>query len=81
MRRWTIALVAAGVALLMAQSPSVVFAQGGGASSTATIQGRVTDTQGAVLPGVTVTASSTQRHFLSSMSVTTACAARRTIAR
>ncbi|MEW6320950.1 MAG: carboxypeptidase regulatory-like domain-containing protein [Acidobacteriota bacterium] len=34
------------------------FAQGGGASSTGTIQGRVTDAQGAVLPGVTVTASS-----------------------
>jgi hypothetical protein len=32
--------------------------QGGGASSTGTIQGRVTDAQGAVLPGVTVTASS-----------------------
>jgi hypothetical protein len=35
-----------------------LFAQGGGASSTGTIQGRVTDAQGAVLPGVTVTASS-----------------------
>jgi hypothetical protein len=35
-----------------------VFAQGGGASSTGTIQGRVTDSQGAVLPGVTVTATS-----------------------
>jgi len=34
------------------------LAQGGGASSTGTIQGRVTDAQGAVLPGVTVTASS-----------------------
>ena len=33
-------------------------AQGGGASSTGTIQGRVTDAQGAVLPGVTVTATS-----------------------
>lgn len=31
---------------------------GGGASSTGTIQGRVSDAQGAVLPGVTVTASS-----------------------
>ena len=36
----------------------VAFAQGGGASSTGTIQGRVTDAQGAVLPGVTVTATS-----------------------
>jgi hypothetical protein len=34
------------------------FGQGGGASSTGTIQGRVTDAQGAVLPGVTITASS-----------------------
>jgi hypothetical protein len=34
------------------------FAQGGGASSTGTIQGRVMDAQGAVLPGVTVTAIS-----------------------
>ncbi|MDP1568691.1 MAG: carboxypeptidase-like regulatory domain-containing protein, partial [Vicinamibacterales bacterium] len=34
------------------------FAQGGGASATGTIQGRVADTSGAVLPGVTVTASS-----------------------
>ena len=33
------------------------FAQGGGASSTGTIQGSVSDAQGAVLPGVTVTAS------------------------
>jgi hypothetical protein len=37
---------------------SSAFAQGGGASSTGTIQGRVTDSQGAVLPGVTVTATS-----------------------
>jgi hypothetical protein len=36
----------------------MAFAQGGGASSTGTIQGRVTDAQGAVLPGVTVTAAS-----------------------
>jgi hypothetical protein len=41
---------------LAASAP--VFAQGGGASSTGTIQGRVTDAQGAVLPGVTVTATS-----------------------
>jgi hypothetical protein len=37
---------------------SSAFAQGGGASSTGTIQGRVSDAQGAVLPGVTVTATS-----------------------
>jgi hypothetical protein len=34
------------------------FAQGGGASTTGTITGRVTDTSGAVLPGVTVTIAS-----------------------
>ena len=38
--------------------PASAFAQGGGASSTGTIQGRVTDTSGAVLPGVTVTSTS-----------------------
>jgi hypothetical protein len=37
---------------------SSAFAQGGGASSTGTIQGRVMDAQGAVLPGVSVTATS-----------------------
>ena len=48
-----------GTALLVALSFSVpAFAQGGGASSTGTIQGRVADAQGAVLPGVTVTATS-----------------------
>src|SRR5512134_396147 len=55
MRRWTTGLLA----LLVALSCSVAaFAQGGGASSTGTIQGRVADAQGAVLPGVTVTATS-----------------------
>ena len=38
--------------------PATSAAQGGGASSTGTIQGRVTDASGAVLPGVTVTAAS-----------------------
>ena len=55
MKRWTTGLLA----LLVALSFSVpAFAQGGGASSTGTIQGRVADSQGAVLPGVTVTATS-----------------------
>ena len=45
------------LAIALATS-SLVFAQGGGASSTGTIQGKVTDAQGAVLPGVTVTATS-----------------------
>jgi len=38
--------------------PAMSAAQGGGASSTGTIQGRVADSSGAVLPGVTVTATS-----------------------
>ena len=38
--------------------PSTVAAQGGGASSTGTIQGRASDSSGAVLPGVSVTAVS-----------------------
>ncbi|MDP1569219.1 MAG: carboxypeptidase-like regulatory domain-containing protein, partial [Vicinamibacterales bacterium] len=45
------------LAALLIGAPQV-WAQGGGASSTATIQGRVADTSGAVLPGVTVTAAS-----------------------
>src|SRR5262245_29916238 len=48
--------VAVLVACLFASTHA--FAQGGGASSTGTINGRVADTSGAVLPGVTVTASS-----------------------
>jgi len=55
MRRWTSGLLALLVALSFSAS---AFAQGGGASSTGTIQGRVADAQGAVLPGVTVTATS-----------------------
>jgi hypothetical protein len=45
------------VALLVLTAPAA-WAQGGGASSTGTIQGRVVDAQGAVLPGVTITATS-----------------------
>jgi hypothetical protein len=37
---------------------STGFAQGGGASTTGSINGKVSDTSGAVLPGVTVTATS-----------------------
>ena len=55
MRR-LISAVLAALALVAFSAPA--FAQGGGASSTGTIQGRVTDAQGAVLPGVTVTATS-----------------------
>ena len=55
MKRWTMGLMALLVTLSIS---APVFAQGGGASSTGTIQGRITDAQGAVLPGVTVTATS-----------------------
>jgi len=48
---------AGALAILLATAVSA-FAQGGGASSTGTIQGRVADAQGAILPGVTVTATS-----------------------
>jgi len=49
----------AGLVLLMWGALAVsAWAQGGGASATGTIQGRVTDAQGAVLPGVTVSATS-----------------------
>jgi len=55
MTRWFTRLAV----LLLATAVAVpAFAQGGGASSTGTIQGRVADAQGAVLPGVTVTATS-----------------------
>ncbi|MFN7976754.1 MAG: carboxypeptidase regulatory-like domain-containing protein [Vicinamibacterales bacterium] len=55
MKRWISGLLAVAFAAVTATS---AFAQGGGASSTGTIQGKVTDAQGAVLPGVTVTATS-----------------------
>ena len=55
MKRWFSGLLFAAMAVAVA---APAYAQGGGASSTGTIQGRVTDAQGAVLPGVTVTATS-----------------------
>ena len=51
--RTLVAVLVAGLLL-----PTSSFAQGGGASSTGTIQGKVSDSSGAVLPGVTVTAAS-----------------------
>src|SRR5438309_7824505 len=54
-RRFQIVLAMLAVALL-ASVPA--FAQGGGASSTGTINGKVADSSGGVLPGVTVTATS-----------------------
>src|SRR5215213_4777990 len=55
--RFVLKSLAAALVLALAV-PSLSAAQGGGASSTGTIQGRVTDTSGAILPGVTVTATS-----------------------
>ena len=55
MMRWSRGLLAL---LLSVSFSAAAAAQGGGASSTGTIQGRVADGQGAVLPGVTVTATS-----------------------
>ena len=55
MSRWIRVLAALLVVLSFGVS---AYAQGGGASSTGTIQGKVTDAQGAVLPGVTVVATS-----------------------
>jgi len=46
------------VALALALSAGPALAQGGGASSTGSINGKVSDNTGAVLPGVTVTVSS-----------------------
>src|SRR5215470_17279980 len=55
MRRGLHLVVAVLAACLMA---APAFAQGGGASTTGSINGKVSDTSGGVLPGVTVTASS-----------------------
>src|SRR5215470_2511689 len=55
MRRGLHLVVAVLAACLMA---STAFAQGGGASTTGSINGKVADTSGAVLPGVTVSATS-----------------------
>jgi len=52
---WT-KIVAVVLACFLASSAA--FAQGGGASTTGTISGKITDSSGAVLPGVTVNATS-----------------------
>src|SRR5688572_33317037 len=50
------------ISVLLAPPPCApAFAQGGGASSTGTIQGRVADAQGAVLPGEIGRASCRER--------------------
>jgi hypothetical protein len=51
-------IVGVAVLSLLIATATPGFAQGGGASSTGTIQGRIADAQGAVLPGVTVIATS-----------------------
>jgi hypothetical protein len=57
MRRRGLSVFVVVLAACLAASTHA-FAQGGGASSTGTINGKVADASGAVLPGVTVTASS-----------------------
>src|SRR5438876_7865727 len=56
MKRRGFHIVVALAACLLA--PTHAFAQGGGASTTGSINGKVADSSGGVLPGVTVTASS-----------------------
>jgi hypothetical protein len=55
MKRWFIGLMTVALATAVASS---ALAQGGSVGSTGTIAGRVSDAQGAVLPGVTITATS-----------------------
>ena len=59
MRRRGLHLVVAALAAGLALAASTAFAQGGGASTTGSINGKVSDNSGAVLPGVTVTVTST----------------------
>ena len=56
MKRWR-NIIWGLVAILLLVAPPA-FAQGGGASSTGSISGEVSDAQGGALPGVTVTATS-----------------------
>jgi Carboxypeptidase regulatory-like domain len=56
MKRWSNIVWALTAVLLLVSATA--FAQGGGASSTGSISGEVKDSQGGVLPGVTVTATS-----------------------
>jgi hypothetical protein len=56
MKRWSNGVWALLALLVLSAAPA--FAQGGGASSTGSISGEVKDSQGGVLPGVTVTATS-----------------------
>lgn len=56
MKRLSNIVCAFGAVMLLVATSA--FAQGGGASSTGSISGEVNDSQGGVLPGVTVTATS-----------------------
>ncbi len=56
MKRWSKIIWAVTAVLWLGTAPA--FAQGGGASSTGSISGEIKDSQGGVLPGVTVTATS-----------------------
>ena len=56
MKRRSLQLLVAVLAVCL--FTSTAFAQGGGASTTGSINGKVADTSGGVLPGVTVTATS-----------------------
>jgi hypothetical protein len=56
-RGFTFVVGALAVCLTL-MAPSAAFAQGGGASTTGSINGRVADNSNAVLPGVTVNATS-----------------------
>ena len=57
MKRRGFLLVVALLAVCLLASANA-FAQGGGASTTGSINGKVVDSSGGVLPGVTVTATS-----------------------
>ena len=57
MKRRGFNLVVALLAVCLLAS-TTAFAQGGGASTTGSINGKVVDTSGGVLPGVTVSATS-----------------------
>ena len=56
MKRWSNIIWALAAIVWLTAGPA--FAQGGGASSTGSISGEIKDSQGGVLPGVTVTATS-----------------------
>ena len=56
MKRRSFQLLLAAIAVVLLASSA--FAQGGGASQTGTINGKVSDSSGGVLPGVTVNATS-----------------------